>query len=65
MGVTTEETIKGLEDVRGFIKKNWVLPAFTLKMLCNVDDAIVLLKALYAFKAYFDSFYGKGLEIAN
>lgn len=31
----------------------------------TVKEIIALLRALYAFKVYFDSLYGEGLEIAN
>lgn len=30
-----------------------------------IDDAIVLLEKISAFKEYFDELYGQGLEIAN
>jgi hypothetical protein len=30
-----------------------------------IDDAIVLLEEISAFKEYFDELYGQGLEIAN
>ena len=35
---------------------------------CNTQlmaDALALLKAFSAFKAYFDDLYGEGLEVAN
>lgn len=30
-----------------------------------VEDILALLKALYAFKSYFDDLYGTGLGVAN
>ena len=39
-----EKVIKGLEEAKGFIKSE-SLPAYSLKALLNIDDALALLKA--------------------
>lgn len=69
-----EKVIKGLECClhRGetLIGKCPQCPYFDRKIVCSREkdlkrDAIALLKAMSAFKVYFDGLYGQGLEVAN
>lgn len=66
-----EKVINGLECHLGNDKNHYDCDNCQYSPMNNecdaklVADALALLKALSAFKAYFDDLYGEGLEVAN
>ena len=61
-----ERVIKGLECCNEFVtcKANCPYRNDGCREILS-RDAIALLKALDAFKSYFDGLYGQGLDVAN
>lgn len=66
-----EKVIEGLNDLRSHFRAMARISssrqgrANHIESARTIEDAITLLKALYAFKQYYDDLYGEGLDVAN